>query len=55
MKSHVTWFWVLAVVCVVAPYLLHVQPRTHKERTYLALTLAFLAWVLLLWAPLRSL
>jgi hypothetical protein len=54
MRSHGTWFWLLAAICIVAPYILHVRPRTRRQWTYLALTLAFLAWVLLFLTPLRS-
>ena len=54
MKSHSSWFWLLAALCVAAPYFLRVQPRTRRQWTYLAVTLAFLAWVLLLMTPLRS-
>jgi len=54
LKSATTWFLILASVCVAAPYLLGVPPRTPRERRYLALTIAFLAWVLLMMGSLRS-
>jgi hypothetical protein len=54
MQSAATWFLVLASTCVAAPYLLGVQPRTRRERRYVAIAIAFLAWVLLLMASLRS-
>ena len=47
-------FLLLAAICILGPYVLHVQPKTRKQWVYLAITLAFLAWVLLLMAPLRS-
>ena len=54
MKSAGTWFLLLLVVCVVTPYLLGVRPRTRREWTYLAVTIAFLVWLLPLMAALRS-
>ena len=49
-----TWFVVLAVAgCVIAPYLFGVPPRSAKQRLYLAIAIAFLAWILPLMAPLR--
>jgi hypothetical protein len=52
-KSTTAWFLILTAVCAVAPYLLGVPARTARERLYLAITIAFLAWILLLMAPLR--
>jgi hypothetical protein len=54
MRSAATWFLILAGVCIAGPYLLGVRPRTPRERQYVAVTIAFLAWVLLLMAALRS-
>ena len=48
------WFLVLASVCVAGPYALGVRPKTPRQRQYVALTIAFLAWVLPLMASLRS-
>jgi hypothetical protein len=49
-----TWFVVLAVAgCVIGPYLFGVPPWSAKQRVYLAITIAFLAWILPLMAPLR--
>jgi hypothetical protein len=48
------WFGVLTTACVVGPYVLSVPPRTPRERTCVAATLAFLTWILLLMASLRS-
>jgi len=53
LRLATTWFAILAVVCVLGPYLLRVPPRTSRERQYLAITIAFLAWILLLMADLR--
>jgi hypothetical protein len=54
MSSALTWFLILAGVCIGGPYVLGVRPRTRRERICLALTLAFLAWVLPLMISLRS-
>jgi hypothetical protein len=54
MRSSGFWFVVLVVVgCLVAPYTLGVRPRTARQRAYIAITIAFLAWVLPLMASLR--
>lgn len=54
MRSPGVWFVVLVVVgCLVAPYVLGVRPTTPRQRVYLALTIAFLAWILPLMASLR--
>jgi hypothetical protein len=54
MKSASTWFLVLAGVYIAGPYLLGVRPKTPRQWLYLAITIAFLAWVLPLMASLRS-
>jgi hypothetical protein len=54
MRSPSTWFFLLAGVCLVGPYVLGVRPKTRRDRLYLALTIAFLAWVLLMMISLRS-
>ena len=54
MKSHDTWFVVLVVVCMAGPYLLGVRPRTQRHWRYVGLTVAFLAWILALMAPVGS-
>ena len=53
MRSHGVWFLLLLAVCIVGPYLLGVRPKTRREWTYVAMTIAFLAWVLLM-AQLRA-
>jgi len=54
LRSADLWFVVLVVVgCVVAPYVLGVAPKNTRQRAYLAITIAFLAWVLPLMASLR--
>jgi hypothetical protein len=47
-------FFVLALTCLAAPQLLHLQGTTQRDRTYIVLTLIFLAWVLLFMVSLRS-
>ena len=54
MDAAAAWFLVLAGVSVGGPYVLGVRPRTRRQWLYLALTLAFLAWMLPLMASLRS-
>jgi hypothetical protein len=54
MRSPGNWFFMLATVCVVAPYLLGLRPTTVRQRHYVSLTIAFLAWILLLMTSLRS-
>ena len=40
-------------VCLVGPYVLGVRPRTRRDWQYIAITIAFLAWILLLMVPVR--
>jgi hypothetical protein len=54
VRSPSSWFVALALVCVAGPYVLGVRPQTRRERWYVAVAIAFLAWVLLLMASLRS-
>jgi hypothetical protein len=54
IRSPDTWFFVLATVCIAAPYLLRVGPKTPRQRMQIAVTIAFLAWILLFMASLRS-
>jgi hypothetical protein len=54
MRSALTWFVILAGVCIAGPYVLGVPPRTRRDRFYLGLTLAFLAWILGLMISVRS-
>ena len=54
MKSSMTWFLILTAVCVAGPYLFGVRPRTRRHWLYLAVAVAFLAWILPLMTSLRS-
>ena len=48
------WFVILAAACLVGPYVAGVPPRTRRQWRYIAITIALLAWVLLLMVSLRS-
>lgn len=47
-------FLILTILCIVTPYLLGVRPETRRQWTLIAITIAFLTWVLPFMAPLRS-
>jgi hypothetical protein len=53
LKSPTTWFLILAGICLGGPYILGVRPKTARQWQYIAVALAFLAWLLPLMAPLR--
>jgi hypothetical protein len=40
------WFVGLSAACVAGPYLLGVRPQTRRQWLYVAITIAFLAWLL---------
>ena len=54
LKQPGTWFLLLAAAVFLGPYVLGIRPRTRRERRAVAVTLAFLAWILLLTSPVRS-
>ncbi len=54
MKSHTSWFLILAALCIAGPYVLGMAPKTRRQWVAMAVTIAFLAWLLALMAPLRS-
>jgi uncharacterized Tic20 family protein len=54
MRSAGTRFVILAGACIAGPYLLGVPPTTRRHWVYLAVTIAFLAWVLPFMVLLRS-
>ncbi len=54
LKSPSFWFVVLALVTLAGPYALGVRPRTRREWTYVAITIALLALLLPLMGSLRS-
>lgn len=53
MRSTMTWFVVLAIVCVAGPYLFGIRPRRKRHWVYIAVAIAFLAWILPLMVALR--
>ena len=53
MKDPITWFVILVAVCVAGPYVFHVRPVTARQRLFVALTIAFLAWILPLMVSVR--
>jgi hypothetical protein len=54
LKSPTFWFIVLAVAAAVGPYAVRVAPTTSRDWVYIAITVAFLAWLLPLMVSLRS-
>jgi hypothetical protein len=54
MRSAGTWFVILLGACIAGPYLLGVRPTARRHWVALAITIAFLVWVLPLMIPLRS-
>ncbi len=54
MKSPLTWYVILTVVCVAGPYLLGVRPRTRRDWLWLMVTEAFITWLLAGFVFLRS-
>jgi hypothetical protein len=54
MRSHTTWFVLLGLLCILAPYVLGVAPKARRQWFFIAVTITFLAWLLLLMAPVRS-
>ena len=54
MRTPTFWFAVLLLVCMIAPYLLGVPPRSRRDWMWLVGTIAFLAWLLLGLASLRD-
>jgi hypothetical protein len=54
MKSPASWFLLLLAVCIAGPYVFGVRPKTRREWIYIGLTIGFIAWMLILMAPLRS-
>jgi hypothetical protein len=54
MRSLVAWYVLLLAFCVGLPYLLGVRPRRSRDWTYLSVTIAFLTWLMLGFASVRS-
>ena len=53
-RSPTTWFVLLAACCMAGPYLVGTPPRSRRDWIYVAITLAFLAWLLPLMISVRS-
>ena len=53
MKDPITWFVILVATCIAGPYVFHVRPVTTRQRMLIALTIAFLAWILPMMVSLR--
>ncbi len=47
MRSFRMWFVILLIACIVTPYLFGVRPKTRRDWFALAITIAFLMWLLL--------
>ena len=54
MTSLVPQFILLVVGAIVAIHSLHLLPRTPRQWIYVAITIAFLAWILPMTVTLRS-
>jgi len=54
VSPQVAIFVILAATCLAGPHLFHLPRITPHDRTYILLTLTFLAWVLLFMAGVRS-
>lgn len=54
MRTPWSWYVLLVAVCIVAPYLLGIPPRRHREWILLTLTIGFLTWLLAGYAFVRS-
>ena len=50
----IVWFAALTAICLAGPYVFGVAPRTRRDWFWIAVTLAFLAWILPMMISLRS-
>jgi len=46
MRTPLSWFVLLLVVCVVGPYVTGARPRHRRDWILLVITISFLAWLL---------
>jgi hypothetical protein len=53
VRSAGLWFLVLAGICIAGPYVFGLRPKTRRQWVYIAVAIAFLAWVLPLMVSLR--
>jgi hypothetical protein len=54
MGTLFAWYVLLLLVTAVGPYVLGVRPRSSRQWHYVSVTIAFLTWLLLGIASLRS-
>ena len=54
MRTPLTWYLLLLVATMVGPYLCGVAPRSPRQWRLVSVTIAFLTWLLLGIASLRS-
>ena len=54
MRTPLSWFILLLVVCVVAPYVMGVRPRHRRDWILVAITITFLAWLLIGFTSVRA-
>lgn len=55
LRTPAEWFYLLLPVCLIGPYLFGVRPRSVRDWRWIAIAIAFLAWLLLGFESLRSL
>jgi hypothetical protein len=54
MRTPFSWYVLLLLVTALGPYALGVRPRCPRQWRYVSVTVAFLTWLLLGIASLRS-
>ena len=54
MRTPLSWYVLLVSVITIAPYVLGIPPRTPQQWRYVAITIAFLTWLLLGFASVRA-
>lgn len=54
MRTPPTWYLVLLLATIAGPYLCGVAPRSPRQWRFVSVTIAFLTWLLLGIASLRS-
>ena len=53
-RTPLFWYVVLLAACIIAPYVFRVPPRQRSDWRLLTATVAFLTWLLLGFAFVRS-
>jgi hypothetical protein len=54
VRTPLEWYVVLLAVCIVAPYVLRVRPKSRRDWIALTITIAFLTWLLAGFAFVRA-